>query len=132
MISNGNIWKLQYFLFFIFSSWTSIPHSSFNHTSANFENKKKWIFWMSLQLSNLQEKKIFFWTLFLGHILRRARSLPSPLALLSYFAWVSCFLNFPVLFWVWHRGGEGWDICHPVYLSSLAISEKKCKTQIPF
>ena len=32
---------------------------SFNHTSANFENKKKQIFWMSLQLAKLQERAIF-------------------------------------------------------------------------
>ena len=36
---------------------------SFNHTSANFENKKKGIFWMSPKLAKLQERTIFFQTL---------------------------------------------------------------------
>ena len=38
---------------------------SFNHTSANLENKKKWIFWMFLQLAKLQE-----WTIFQTQYLR--------------------------------------------------------------
>ena len=50
MISDGNILRLLYFLIFILSSLSSIPCPSFNHTSAKFEIKNKWIFWMILQL----------------------------------------------------------------------------------
>ena len=62
-------------MFSILSSWSSIPCPSFSHTLANFENKKKWIFLMSLQLGKLQEKELFFQTLYLGLILRGASQL---------------------------------------------------------
>jgi len=57
MISDGNILRLLYFLFFILSTWSSIPCPSFNDTLANFENKNKWIFWMFSAASQIAEEK---------------------------------------------------------------------------
>ena len=55
--------RLQYFLFLIFFSWSSIPRPSFNHTSANFKHKNKWIFVSAA--SQIAEKQLFFRALYL-------------------------------------------------------------------
>ena len=63
MISDGNILRLLFFLFFIFSSCSYI----FQSYSANFENKKKRIFFMSFWI---YKKELFLKDLafFLNHV----------------------------------------------------------------
>jgi len=65
MISDGNIFRLLYFLSFILSTWSSIPCPSFNHTLANFENKNKWIGWMFSAASQIAEAELFYGALYL-------------------------------------------------------------------
>ena len=134
MISDGNILRLLYFLFFILSSWSSIPCPSFNHTLANFENKNKWIFWMFSAASQIAEAELFFGALYLYSLVRVARLL-SPLSVFKFcFSHVTepapgflAFLDgrrgwggvlYIFQFFILSRTKRGgWDGCHPVYLS---------------
>jgi len=138
MISDGNILRLLYFLFFILSSWSSIPCPSFNHTLANFENKNKWIFWMFSAASQIAEVELFFEALYLYSIYWEWQGYSSPCLYLNFasvmiqcrvsycipsFSWrgrgvrgaFSTFSSFFIASGTW-RGG--WDVCHPVYSPS--------------
>ena len=59
MISDGNILRFLYFLFLIF-----LDRLSLNHTSANFESKKKLIFFDVLVKCQFTRKTYFFRTLY--------------------------------------------------------------------
>ena len=149
MISDGNILRLLYFLFFILSSWSSIHCPFFNHTLANFENKNKWIF---LQLAKLLRRNYFFDPYI--YILRVARLLSllvfvfkfclshviasAPAFLTEHFQWnflggereqgafytFSCFLSR-----VRHRGGEyGTSAILCICLYVLSVKKiRQCK-----
>ena len=106
MISDGNILRLLYFLFLIFSSLSSIPCPSFNHTMANFENKNKWFCWMFSAASQIAEVELFFEALYLYSIYWEWQGYSSP-CLYSNFAsvMVLCRVSSCIPSFSW--GGRG-------------------------
>ena len=114
MISDGNILRLLYFLFFILSSWSSIPRPSFNHTSANFENKNKWNFLDDPAASQIARERIIFPSP-VSQIYSEGSKVTTPfLFLVFYFAWAivshlayisCCSTHFPQYFLVGGKGG---------------------------
>ena len=126
MISDGNILRLLYILFFILSSWSSIPCTSFNHTSADFENENKWIFWMFSAASQIAEAELFFRALYLY-----TESGKVTLSLVCFLNFASVMLlcqlpyipsyNILSMKFSWWGGGEG-GVLHTFQVFILSIS----------
>jgi len=146
MISDGNILRLLYFLFFILSSWSSIPCPSFNHSIANFENKNKWIFWMFSAASQIAEVELFFVALYLYSIYWEWQGYSPPCLYLNFasvmilcrvsscipsFSWWrgrgvrGAFYTFSSLFLSQgrHRGGDGTSAILCICLYSLSVKK---------
>jgi len=142
MISDGNILRLLYFLFFILSSWLSIPCPSFNHTLINLENfldvfcRGRTIFWSPVSIFYILRvarllSLLFVFKFCFSHVTVSAPAFLANTLSIKFSWWRGrgvrgAFYTFSsFLSWVGHRGGMG----RPVCIKCLFFDDEVCTLQ---